>query len=659
MIEDLLCVFMGYEGQYIRFARGYEPNEEQDRLSGPRWRILPGLDPSLQDLTASMLQTATYYAALVAFVDVQSRESFGLVIHALCASVRKLLQDYLVLIAQLETQFLADDGFTLHVLNIHMLPTSQMMLQLYTLARGLLQKNGLLDDDDDDDEQDGSSSDDSDDYDKIVDRLREGGDLLVNNAARRKVCKGGAVLGMITKRLEAMSGDPAARALLTAVLRDASRPYMVMLNEWLYHGAISDPHAEFLVKEQKSKSRALLSDDYIDDYWDKRYTLRETDVPPQLASVQNKVLLAGKYLNVVRECGGVDFSKKVRDVPTSFDDSRFLDNINMAYAHANASLMQLLLTTHALPARLRSLKHYFFIDPSDYLSYFLELGHSELSKRSIKAVNTSKLQSLLDLVLRQPGTIVSQDPFKEDVKVVMNETPLVQELQRVVNIEGLKQGESLQSLLLTGGGGGNTDAASTTTGASSGGDADGYASLELDYAVPFPVSLVISRKTIWRYQALFRFLLMLHHLESQLTATWTSNMRDLPWFHRSTSWGVAVWKRRLFTLRARMLVFVQHLLYYCTAEVIEPNWQALMARLETQEAAAAAAAATAAAVDGDDDASAAGATAASVPSRTVDELMEDHVDFLDSCIKECMMSNGRLLKVHSLPPPFTRDEHRN
>lgn len=643
-MEDLLCVFMGCEGQYIRFAKGYDPNEERDRLTGPTWRILPGLDPSLQDLTASMLRTATHYAALEAFVDVQSREPFGLVNHALCASVRKFLQDYLVLIAQLETQFLTDDAFTLHVLNIHMLPTSQMMLQLYALAHELLKKNALLDDDDETDE---SSDDGVDDYDKIIDRLREGGELVPGNAASKKICKGGAVLEMITKRLEAMSGDPAARALLTALLRDASRPYMVMLNEWLHHGGISDPHAEFLVKEQKSIRRELLKVDYTDEYWDRRYTLRDKDVPPQLAGVKDKVLLAGKYLNVVRECGGVDISKKVMDVPTSFDDSRFLDNINTAYAHANASLMQLLLTTHALPARLRSLKHYFFLDPSDYFSYFLELSHAELRKRNIKAVNTSKLQSLLDLVLRQPGSTVSLDPFKEDVKVEMNDTTLVQALQRVVNITGIEQGEVLQPSMLTGGG---NDGASTAGGSSSSGsgDADGYASLQLDYAMPFPVSLVISRKTIWRYQALFRFLLSLHHLESQLTTTWQSHMRDLPWFHRSMSKEVAVWKRRLFTLRARMLVFVQQLLYFCTAEVIEPNWQALMSRLQTQEATTAAAAAATTTTNNNPTTSETLADAAApvpLPSRTVDELMQDHVDFLDTCLKECMLTNSKLLKV--------------
>ncbi len=37
--------------------------------------------------------------------------------------------------------------------------------------------------------------------------------------------------------------------------------------------------------------------------------------------------------------------------------------------------------------------------------------------------------------------------------------------------------------------------------------------LVFDYSVKFPLSLVISRKTILRYQLLFRFLLNLKHAE--------------------------------------------------------------------------------------------------------------------------------------------------
>ncbi|KAK0629795.1 Spc98 family-domain-containing protein [Bombardia bombarda] len=620
LLEDLLFVFMGFEGQYIRFAKGYNPYEERDRLSGPQWRILPGLDPSLQDLTQSMLRMATHYSALEMFVDVQSRDEFGSVNHALCASIRRLLQEYLVMIAQLETQFLANDSFTLHVLNIHILPTSHMMSQLYALAHDLLKRNALLDDETDE------SNDSADDFDHILEQLREGGDLVPGNMTGKKICKGGVVLGLITKRLESMSGDPAARTLLTSLLRDASRPYMAMLNEWLHHGGINDPHSEFLIKEQRSIRRERLEQDYTDEYWERRYTIRDHDVPPQLEGLKDKVLLAGKYLNVVRECGGVDVSLQVKDVPVSFDDNRFLDNVNNAYAHANESLMQLLLTAHALPARLRSLKHYFFLDPSDYFNYFLELGASELRK-PVKSVNTGKLQSLLDLVLRQPGSIVSLDPFKEDVKVEMNEITLTKSLQRVVNITGIEQGESLQPLA-------NQPVDHDK-------NASGFTSLQLDYVVPFPVSLVISRKTVWRYQALFRYLLSLRYLESQLSATWQTHTRGFVWAHRSSSRNLEIWKRRVWTLRARMLVFVQQLLYFCTAEVIEPNWQSLMARLRGKDTG------ILATQDGGGGGASATPGKPGGPTRTVDELMQDHVDFLDTCLKECMLTNSKLLRIHS------------
>lgn len=609
VIEDLLFVLMGYEGQYIRFDRVYEPSDEKSRLAGPSFKILPGLDPSLRDLTESVLKIATYYKAVESFVEVQSRQEFGLINHALCASVRKMLKDYLVLIAQLEHQYLTNESFTLHLLHLHTDPTAQMMLQLYTLAQELLRKNNLLDEDLDD------SIGGFDDED-ILEQLREGGELAPGGMSK-KLCKGGNVLRLLTQRLSLMSGDPTARTLLQTLLRDASKPYMVMLNEWLHHGGIKDPHGEFLIKEQKSIKREKLEDDYTDEYWEKRYTIRDTEVPAQLEGVKDKVLLAGKYLNVVRECGGVDVSKEVKDVPKSFDDPQFLDNVNSAYAYANSSLLNLLVTTHALPSRLRSMKHYFFLDRSDFFTYFLDLSASELRKPA-KSVNVGKLQSLLDLVLRQPGTIAAQDTFKEDVKVRMNEVGLTKFLMGVVNVRGIDQDAPDESMDRY-----QTPAPQASTEEEN--KMTGFEALEFTFLVPFPLSLVISIKTVLRYQILFRYLLSLRHLEGLLVNSWEDHHKALSWVNRSSDPKLERWKRRAWTLRARMLVFVQHFTYYCTSEVIEPNWQTLMNR-----------------VNGCEEANSDGSQ--KMP-RTVDELMEDHVDFLDTCLKECMLMNSKLLKV--------------
>ncbi|KAJ5805139.1 hypothetical protein N7474_011026 [Penicillium riverlandense] len=613
ILEDLLFVFMGLEGQYIHYKSTYDPSIEKDRLTGPSFQLASGLDPTLRDLTQSMLKMATHYSAMEAFVEIQSRAEYGAVCHALCASIRKLLKDYLILIAQLEGQLLNNPTFTLHLLHLHTMPTSQCLAQLYSLGQELLRRNGLLDQDLDE------SIDDFDDVDNILEQLKEGGDLVPG--ASRKICKGGNVLRLLTERLAMFSGDPTTKTLLQTLLRDASRPYMNMLNEWLHHGGIKDPHAEFLVKEQKWIKREKLEEDYTDEYWEKRYTIRDNEVPPQLDSVRDKVLLAGKYLNVVRECGGVDVSKAVKDVPKTLDDPRFLENVNAAYTHANASLLNLLLTKNSLTTRFRSLKHYFFLDRSDFFSYFLELGASELRKPA-RVVNEGKLQSLLDLVLRQPGSIAAQDPFKEDVKVSMNKIGLTKWLMQVVSVSGIDQD--------------NPEAAfEKQTPASQIAEEDkdivGFDALELDYSVPFPLSLVISRKTVLRYQLIFRHLLSLRHLETLLVTSWADQNKTISWRHKSSDPRLEMWKRRAWNLRAKMLVFVQQLLYFCTAEVIEPNWVGLMERVNGAEGAE----------------SKGSAVESKQVNRTVDELMQDHVDFLDTCLKECMLTQAKLLKIHS------------
>lgn len=275
------------------------------------------------------------------------------------------------------------------------------------------------------------------------------------------------------------------------------------------------------------------------------------------------------------------------------------------------------------------MKHYFILDQSDFFSHFLDLAAEEL-KRPVRSVNVSKLQSLLDLVLRQPGSVAAQDPYKEDVKVQMNEITLTEWLMRVVTVSGIDhkaaaQGYQAELAART---------SSTTTEVK---DMTGYTALELDYSVPFPLSLVIGRKTVLRYQLLFRFLLSLRRLENQLLDSWTDQNKLLGWRHQSSDRKLEVWKRRAWTLQSRMLVFIQQLLNFCTSDVIEPSWQILMARIESCQGPPR---------EGERSGTMAFKHAG---GRTVDELMQDHVDFLDTCLKGCMLTNDKLLKVRWTP----------
>ena len=83
--------------------------------------------------------------------------------------------------------------------------------------------------------------------------------------------------------------------------------------------------------------------------------------------------------------------------------------------------------------------------------------------------------------MRQPGSIAASDPFKEDVRVKMNEIGLTQWLIKILNVQGIDQD--------------NPDAMmeryQTPAPVSANEDCkeiNGFEALELDYAVPFPLS---------------------------------------------------------------------------------------------------------------------------------------------------------------------------
>ncbi|KAJ8099500.1 Spc98 family-domain-containing protein [Lipomyces tetrasporus] len=606
IMDDLLHVLMGSEGQYIRFHERYSPSIEADRLSGPEFRLARGLDPSLRDLTKGLLKLATYHSSVEAFVEIQSKVEYGVVNHALCAAMRHIMKEYLALMSDMEYKMLTSTSFTLNMFHIETMDMARKLAELSHIVEQISRKEEPAPED---------ADDLGTDFDKIMETLKanDGNLNALSNLGISKttstIAKGGDVIKLLTDRLYSVSGDPAARELLTYLVKEASRPYMRMLNMWLHRGIIADPFNEFLIKEQKSIRRERLDEDYTDEYWDKRYTLRKDDLPPQIADARtcDKILLAGKFLNVVRECGGVDVSNDIKDVPETIDDPRLLSNVNAAYAHANGYLLSLLINSHKLSERLTSLKHYFFLDQADFFINFMDLASHELRKPA-KNVSTSKLQSLLDLALRQPGSITATDPFKEDISVQLNEVGLTEWLMRIVSVSGLDPGD-IASMQLS--------AATPATDKSSERDEKkaftGIQALQFDFKIPFPLSLVISRKTILRYQLLFRHLVALKHIEQLLGVAWLEQVKSAGWVQRSKNRNLQRWKLKAWNLRAKMLVFIEQVLYFSTTEVVEPNWCSLMAGISDVN--------------------------------TVDALMQNHVDFLDTCLKECMLTNSKLLRV--------------
>ncbi|KAG9084908.1 hypothetical protein FS749_004838 [Ceratobasidium sp. UAMH 11750] len=793
VLEDMLSVLLGIEGIYVIRTGAGEPAQ---------FTIDAGFDPALRDLVGRMLPIATHYCASVAFVEARAHIEFGSVCHALCAAVRSVLKDYTTLITQLEHLFHTSPAFSLQQLWFHIHPALRNLSLIHDIADDIVSPPTAS--------LTPSSSAASDDEQDEEERRRDeelglGGVKAVLMGVGAGIedagsVKGGEVLGILWDRWVAMSGDPPASALLRTLLAAASAPYAQILRTWTHHGTLRDPHGEFFVRARvgagEVDTRGKNKEDYTDEYWERRYTLRDGShaphpssaatsasapsalsaapppsalvprprvpggrlpggacVPPPLESWKHKVLLAGKYLNVVREWGGdaagvrnglkelEDKERKRREQQddendrgdgegtergasrmsnrrpkesvagkskskTSAEDNEVddgaMDNapfyraVEDAYTYANRTLLRVLMEDQMLIPRLRSLKYYFFLPRSSFLTHFLDLAHLELRKPP-KSANLVKLQSLLELAISGPeepvgfgsaavvagvggnasglsgGSTIETPSFREDVKVSMASSGLYEWLLKVVSVSGA---------IDDGGGAGGDDqfAASRKGKGKDGKDAEkdkkkkaapALDHLTLDYTVPFPLSLVISRKTILRYQLLFRFLLHLKHVEQMLGGMWVEQMLGAwrrpvtarpagpesrsvsraesrashhsgppsghpnnpgaqsslpntipnPTHPHSSHYPTPLhadferWRRRVFLLRARMLAFVQQILAFATFEVLEPNWRALEKRLERVV--------------------------------TVDQVLRDHVDFLDTCLKECMLTSAKLLRVYS------------
>ncbi|RSH87478.1 hypothetical protein EHS25_003388 [Saitozyma podzolica] len=648
--EDLLFVLQGVEGSLIRYDEGYDPLDEDQRLQGARWRVDPSLDPSLLSLVERLLPLASAFTSVEASMELRSAPEYGMVSHALCSGIRAMLKEYRVLTAQLESLFLQSPTFTLQTLYFHLHPTLHTMSLLSSLCLSL-QADGVS-------QEASDVSDDDDGLGGMADELGLGGaglkGLMKNLKAQEGLIGGGGpvlggeVLGIICERENTMSGDPTASTLHSTLLLHSSQPYYRMVVRWITSGYLSDPFDEFMVKESGHITKGVLESDYTDEYWERRYTLRDgsslasspkvasakatpslsAGIPPPrpgtsrlpggacipafLQPWKHKILLAGKYLNVIRECGiEVKRPGELEDTEgmVTMNEPKFYKRIEDAYIHANRTLLKLMVEEQELIPHLRSMKHWFFLDQSDFLTNFLDLATSELRKPA-KAASLVKLQSLLDLAVRNPASSSSNDPYKDDLKVTMQSQGLYDWLMKIVSRTGslIEDGELDFALDERA----DEDVASKKT------DKEktllAIDALSFDYSVKFPLSLIISRKTITRYQLIFRFLLHLHHLEAALSSMWLEHKASI-WRDHSGYDDMERWKSRIFSLRSRMLAFVRQVLAFATGEVLETNWRALEDKLAKVQ--------------------------------TVDQLLRDHVDFLDTCLKQCMLTTSKLLGVYA------------
>ncbi|XP_054784068.1 gamma-tubulin complex component 2 isoform X2 [Prosopis cineraria] len=396
---------------------------------------------------------------------------------------------------------------------------------------------------------------------------------------------GSAVLNLLQSQAKAMAGDNAVRLLLEKMAQCASNAYLSILERWVYEGVIDDPYGEFFIAENKSLQKESLTQDNDAKYWRHRYSLKD-GIPSFLSNMAGTILTTGKYLNVMRECGhNVQVPASENSKLTSFGSNHhYLECIKAAYNFASGELLNLIKDKFDLLGKLRSIKHYLLLDQGDFLVHFMDIARDELAKKPDE-VSVEKLQSLLDLALRT--TAAAADPLHEDLTCVVERSSL---LKRLGSVKGpdFSHSSSVSNNL--------EEPVSIT----------GLETFSLSYKVRWPLSIVLSRKALTKYQLIFRFLFHCKHVDRQLCGAWQvhQGVRAL------NTRGTAISRSSL--LCRSMLKFINSLLHYLTFEVIEPNWHVMYSRLQS--------------------------------AKSIDEVIQHHDFFLDKCLRECLLLLPEMLK---------------
>ncbi|XP_041116359.1 gamma-tubulin complex component 2-like isoform X2 [Polyodon spathula] len=400
-------------------------------------------------------------------------------------------------------------------------------------------------------------------------------------------CMGGSTLSLLHDRTFNYTGDSQAQELCVYLTKASSVPYFEILEKWIYRGIIKDPYSEFMVEEHELQKEKI-QEDYNDKYWDQRYTVVQHRIPAFLQKMADKILSTGKYLNVVRECGCDVTCPEAKEILYTLKERAYVEQIEKAYNYASKVLLDFLMEEKELVARLRSIKHYFLMDLGDFFVSFMDLTEEEL-KKPVDDIIPTRLEALLELALRM--STANTDPFKDDLKIDLMSHDVITQLLRVLAIE-TKQEKAII----------NADPTEIAL--------SGLEAFSFDYIVKWPLSLIINRKALTRYQMLFRHMFYCKHVERLLCNVWISNKNAKQYSLHSAKWFAGA-----FTLRQRMLNFVQNIQYYMMFEVMEPAWHIMENNLKS--------------------------------ASNIDDVLCHHTSFLDNCLKDCMLTNPELLKIFS------------
>ncbi|KAI8150176.1 Spc98 family-domain-containing protein [Fennellomyces sp. T-0311] len=327
LLRDLIFIFQGIDGQYIKYDSGTGEYVMDSQANVPQ---------PTKDLVYRLTEVGWLYQRIQSFIRPRFNDpSTGLVAQSFCFALQHELTDYYKLIAVLEAQIEKQTSTVFSIPNEHTLTLRRLLLWTRESSQRLRLMSVLVD-----------------------------------------VCKdqkGGALVS--TMHNYTKHGDPFIQKYIKAMLEEVSKPFYEMLQRWIYEGELDDPYQEFFVACDPTVSE--------EELWQSKYSIRENMIPSFISSeLAQKIFLIGKSLNFIRySCQDDVFVVRDHDPssnPSPVQTFKYGDilaverSIDQTYRETSKQLINILKHKYKLMDHLRALKRYLLLGQGDFIQYLMD-----------------------------------------------------------------------------------------------------------------------------------------------------------------------------------------------------------------------------------------------------------------------------------------------
>ncbi|KAL7540819.1 hypothetical protein ACHAXR_010403 [Thalassiosira sp. AJA248-18] len=624
LMDEIIGAMMGQEGRFLRYQQLAVDEDDDEDESQTDYNMITdepafvfaspsflggNIDSSLENIVMRMLPLCTNYAYVNRYVaSCLNHYECGVIARALCEAMNVLLEEYLVFVSNLDymsrwgEESIVDDDqrkqLTMSMVHVHTQPsirTMAILSQVVSTVRG-----------------------------------KKGGELL------------NSLYSLMSLNY---SGNEKGSELLQHLLTKCAAPYANMLQSWLRRGKVHDPYGEFMIEVTDKTFRenhvtikqGMEWTDWCrekDEHVLKSLHDSNEDIVPlgnalgvdrsratSHMSAMHKAHATGKYWRAIHCChdGAASLTqqqrhKKEHESSSDDDGAKVLLNplklsrcINLAYHEASDTLLRMLLDEYGLLSSLQFMKKYFLLDQGDFFVDFLDSAEDELHKE-LPNVLQGRVQNWLTTSLAR--TSETSSTLASALRCSFQNKSLRDTLDDLGKRNHRKSSKknTRQKVLA------------------------GFEAIAFEFkSVPFPTSIVLSGAQLRIYQLIFRLIFFAKYVERQLVSMWSDHqlLKAMMSLRAACS--------PTFSLRRRMLHFIQNFVYYLKFDVIEPNWRELESKLNaTKEYCS----------NNNSSESKNGNLSNNNGQfpRTVDDLLHDHNQFLLRISGQCLLTNFDLIE---------------